>query len=72
MGKDNPKSHGKGVREGGTPDKHGQDQSNGIHTGVHLRETGGSVIQEESNCRRRHFWVAEENQGKWSRVWGDN
>ena len=53
-------------------DKHGQDQSNGIHTGVHLRATGGSVIQEESNCRRRHFWVAEENQGKWSRVWRYN
>ena len=37
------------VREIGTPEKHRQDESNGIHIGVSLGPTGVCTVQEESD-----------------------
>ena len=55
LGEDNPVSHGKNVQKGGDPDKPGQDQRNGMHTGVHLGITGSSGIKEERYRRRDHL-----------------
>ena len=52
MGTDNPGSHDKDVRDGGSPEKPGQDQVYGIHTGFHLDQTGSSSVQDESDGRR--------------------
>ena len=58
---DNPDSHGKDFREGGTPYKPEKNQINGFRPGVNLVPTGGGSVQEESDGRRVRFLGAEEN-----------
>ena len=55
-----------------TPDKPGQDQSNGIHTRFHLGPTGINGVQEASGGSRGHLLGEEENQVNLRGVWGDN
>ena len=57
-------SDGKDVREVGAPDKYGKDQSNDIHTRVHLEKTNIGGLQQESNKLRGFFWGEEKNMGK--------
>ena len=47
LGVDDMYGDGKDVREGRAPGKPGQDQSNGMHTGVHLGPKGRGGLLEE-------------------------
>ena len=72
LGADNPVIHGNNVQEVGDPRKPGQDQSNGMHTGISLEPIGSGGVQEESDGRRGQISGEEENQGKLRGVWGYN